>query len=172
MAWGRKQLWYGILALNLGIILLFWWQGSGDLLGQGLASIAVALGRLSGLAAAVTVLLQFVFMGRTPWLERTFGLEKLAQVHHVNGKLTLLFLILHPVLLTWGYSRGAGVGLITQFKSFLFAYEHVLYSIDVPYRQGFARVCHIPWPIYDYAFFDEWHVVASTSLFTFDDAYW
>jgi predicted ferric reductase len=121
----RRTAWYGILAANTAIILFYWWQGSGSLLHHGWPAVAIAFGRLSGLLAAGSVLLQFAFMGRTPWLERVFGLDKLSRIHHTTGKVSFVFLLLHPVLLTIGYSAQAEVGLAAQFMSFLVEYEHV-----------------------------------------------
>ena len=120
--------WEGLLWLNLAIILFYWWQGSGSLVFADITGSLIAFGRLSGLLAVYTVLLQFVFMGRTPWVERTFGLDKLARIHHTNGKLTLFFILLHPLLLTAGYSLAAGINPWVQFKSFLFDYEHVFFA--------------------------------------------
>lgn len=124
----KKLMWVGFLALNLMTIGFYWWQGSGFLLFDGLPTALMALGRLMGLVASLTVLLQFLFMGRMPWLERTFGLDNLAKVHKTNGKLTLLFLVLHPLLLTLGYGWQTNVNLMDQYMSFVFDYEHVLWA--------------------------------------------
>ncbi len=120
-----KTVWKWLLAGNGAFILAYWWQGSGALFSQGAAGSAVALGRLSGLLAAGFVLLQFIFMSRTPLLERSFGLDKIARIHRRHGKLSLIFLALHPLLLTVGYSWRSGLGLIPQFFSFLLNYQHV-----------------------------------------------
>lgn len=125
----KKLMWVGFLALNLVTILFYWWQGSGSLLFIDVPGAMMALGRLMGLAAGLTVLLQFLFMGRMPWLERTFGLDKLAKVHKTNGKLTLLFLVLHPLLLTMGYGWQADVNLVDQYMSFVFDYQHVFWAV-------------------------------------------
>lgn len=95
---------------------------------QGLPSVLIALGRLAGLTAAYMVLQQFFFMGRMPWLERVFGLDKLSRMHRDNGKRGLFFLLLHPVLLLGGYALAGKVGLWVQLKSFIFEYEHVLWA--------------------------------------------
>lgn len=123
-----RKVWQIILWANWAIIFFFWFRGSGSLLSQGLASILIASGRLAGLTAAYMVLQQFFFMGRMPWLERVFGLDKLSRMHHDNGKRGLFFLLLHPILLLVGYSLVGNVGLWAQLKSFMFQYEHVLWA--------------------------------------------
>lgn len=125
----KKLLWLGFLALHLGIIGFYWWQGSGSLFGMGLDNVMIALGRLTGLLAGLTVLLQFAFMSRFPWLERAFGLEKLSKVHKANGKLTLLFILAHPILLTLGYAGVSGMDVWTQYWIFVNDYEHVWLSV-------------------------------------------
>lgn len=119
-------IWKGLLYLNAALILFFWWQGSGDLLSQGLPSILISLGRLSGLFAAAIVLLQFVFMGRNVWIEKIFGLDNLARVHRTTGQWSIFLILLHPFLLTFGYSQLADTSFLTQFFSFLSDYEDVL----------------------------------------------
>jgi predicted ferric reductase len=93
-----------------------------------LASAAIAFGRLTGLLAGGAVLLQFSLIGRAPWIERTFGLDKLVRLHHINGQLAGIFLLLHPVLLTLGYASLAGVSLLSQLADFLFNYQYVLWA--------------------------------------------
>src|SRR3989344_5101442 len=127
----KRIAWQGFLLLNLAIILFYWWNGSATLFSAqaGLAGILTAFGKLAGLAAAYAVLLQFFFMGRMPWLERVFGLDKLSRLHHTNGKLALLFIVAHPILLTVGYARAANVGLWNQFVLFITQYEHVVWAL-------------------------------------------
>lgn len=124
-----KLIWHFILWANWAIILIFWFQGSGMLLTQGLPNLLIAFGRLAGLVAAYTILQQFFFMGRLPWLERVFGLDRLARLHQRNGKLGFFFLIVHPILLIVGYRSLAGIGLWQQLISFLTDYQYVMWAM-------------------------------------------
>ncbi|HYE59807.1 MAG TPA: ferredoxin reductase family protein [Candidatus Kapabacteria bacterium] len=121
----KKLVWNILLWANWAIIVLFWWNGASALFSAGFSSIVIAFGRLAGLVAAYMILLQFFFMGRTPWLERVFGLDRLSRIHQTNGRWGFLFLMLHPILLVWGNSIQSGVGPITQLMSFFTDYEHV-----------------------------------------------
>lgn len=96
-------------ALWLGLLLVTcWWvQGRGlqDLGGweTGLTS----LGRLSGLVASVLLLAQVALMARVPVLEAAHGQDRLAKVHRVVGFTSFDLMVLHVVLITWGYAAGS-----------------------------------------------------------------
>ncbi len=116
----KKYLLYAFFDINLVAVLIFWWMGSGILLESGnLPFVLLALGRLTGVLAVYFVLLQFVLMGRAVWLEQLFGLDKLARVHRLNGYLSMLFIILHPALLTISYGVMGKLGYIAQLIKFL-----------------------------------------------------
>jgi len=121
----KKIFWLTAFAFNGLIILAFWWQSSGDTLQSGSLGLLTALGRLSGLLAAYFILLQFFLMGRTPLLERAFGLDKLSRLHHLSGQWGIIFLLAHPLLLTFSYSRILGISFGQQISDFLFRYEEV-----------------------------------------------
>ncbi len=114
MQW-KRIIWKALFWLNWAFIAWFWFQSSGALLSQGFSSSLVALGRLSGLCAAYFVLMQFVTTGRILWVERSFGMDKLTKSHQRNGKLALFFILLHPILLTYGYGKMFGNGFVKQF---------------------------------------------------------
>jgi len=111
----KKSIWHILLWGNWTVILFYWLQGSGALLTKDIYSIAVALGRFAGLAAAMAVLTQFFFMGRMPFLERVFGLDKLSRIHHRNGNIAFFLILFHPLLLVVGYSSFTGFSWQAQF---------------------------------------------------------
>lgn len=100
-----RKIWVGFLSLNLLAIACFWWQGSGaEVLSKNWNNVAIAVGRLFGLLAAFAFLVQFFVMSRLPWLERFFGFDKLTNFHHLNGKVALPLLLLHPLFILLGYA--------------------------------------------------------------------
>jgi predicted ferric reductase len=125
----KKTLWYILYFANWAIILFYWWQSSGGFFDQGIWSSVIALGRLAGLGATYTILIQFFFMGRLPYLERIFGLDKLAIIHQKCGKWGYLLLLSHPLLLTIGYSRTSDTGLWSQLWQFITTYEEVVWAV-------------------------------------------
>ncbi|KKR36847.1 MAG: Oxidoreductase [Candidatus Yanofskybacteria bacterium GW2011_GWF1_44_227] len=72
------------------------------------SNISLAMGRLAGLVLVYSLLLQLVLIGRTGWLEKIFGMDKLARFHHWNGVGTLVMLLAHPILLTVAKSGDSG----------------------------------------------------------------
>src|SRR3989344_7310768 len=124
-----KTIWKIVLWANWLIILFFWWKGSGEIIGEGTALTVIAFARLAGLGATYMILQQFFFMGRTPWLERVFGLDKLSRLHARNGKWGIALLAVHPILIYWGYSTLSGISLLALTRRFLFEYEHVYLAL-------------------------------------------
>lgn len=116
----KKFFWLAFFAANLGIIFFIWWQKSFTLLSLGTAPMFISLGRLTGLIAVYLILWQLVLIGRLKILEKAFGLDKLALIHHANGLLAWLFILLHPIFLLLGYSHASNRSLLEQFSYFLF----------------------------------------------------
>lgn len=126
----QKKTWQAIFWVNVVIILVWWWQGSGWLLTTGgWPGFFIAIGRLLGLSAAFAILLQFIFMGRAPWLERVFGLDQLSRIHHTNGMWSFWLIVSHPLFLTIGYSLVARVSLLEQFLLFITSYPYALWAL-------------------------------------------
>jgi len=122
----KKLLLILIFFLNLGIIFYFWFIKSGDLLFLGPAGLFISLGRITGLLAVYLVLWQLVLIGRVKFLEKVFGLDRLAIVHHFNGLLSWLFIILHPIFLIIGYGKSGQRGFWEQTGEFLWRGDDLL----------------------------------------------
>ncbi|MFA4943040.1 MAG: ferredoxin reductase family protein [Patescibacteria group bacterium] len=122
----KKFFIYSLSLLSLVLIFWFWIKNSGALLFSDQTDLFIALGRLTGLLAAYFVLWQLLLIGRQPWLERSFGLDRLAHWHHLNGLLSWLFIILHPILLSVGYGLASHKSAWSQFISFLFDWDDIM----------------------------------------------
>lgn len=53
-----------------------------------------------GLIAAVLLLLQLPLAGRFKFLDRIFSLPALYSLHHINGYIILMLIVVHPILVT------------------------------------------------------------------------
>ena len=53
-----------------------------------------------GLIAAVLLLLQVPLAGRFKFLDRIFSLPALYNLHHLNGTIILMLMVVHPILVT------------------------------------------------------------------------
>lgn len=99
--------------------MFFWWSGSGVLLSSDTPGVMLAAGRFFGLLSVTGVLAQFMLMGRIKWIERSFGHDKLANVHRKVGKLVLISIIAHVLLITGSYAQISNINFLAQSVAFL-----------------------------------------------------
>lgn len=122
----KKLLIYLLFVLNLGVVFYFWGSQSGALLFDGNTyDLLLSLGRICALLAVFFILLQLILIGRVAWVERLFGLDHLSRVHHWNGHLSFVFLIAHPILITYAYTAGKQT-FFSQFGSMIFGSDDLL----------------------------------------------
>jgi predicted ferric reductase len=75
---------------------------------------ATSIGRLAGLIASDLLLLQVLLMARIPWVERSYGQDMLARRHRLVGFLSFWLMLGHVVLITVGYARSGGGGVVGE----------------------------------------------------------
>lgn len=121
----RKVASLGFLAIVVGLIFLIWYTTTLDLLMSGASGALIGLGRLAGLIAAGSALLQFMLMGRIGWIEGGFGLDNIAKLHRKNGYTVIIAIYIHILLVTFGYALGSMVGFISQYVTFFNTFEDV-----------------------------------------------
>lgn len=103
----KKWALYVFALLNLAIVISIWSIHSGVALESGrTASILRSLSNLSAILAVYLILLQLLLIGRTRWIERIFGMDKLSVLHHWIGIGVPALIIIHPVFLALGASWG------------------------------------------------------------------
>ena len=98
----------------------------GNLLAGDAPDRVLAWARLSGLWAALAILLQFALMSRVRWVEQRFGLDRLTRLHHVSGFALVLLLVAHPVLATLGHALQADAGYWAQSVDFCKTWQGLL----------------------------------------------
>jgi predicted ferric reductase len=108
-----------LLGVSLLTVLFLWWMGTGRFAAEGTVDPLLALARLAGLGAAYFALLQVALIGRTLWVERAFGLDRLSLIHHYAGFAAIGFILVHPVLILLSYARRDNAPLLTEFFSLL-----------------------------------------------------
>jgi predicted ferric reductase len=127
--WVAPGLSYALFALNAVVIIAFWWTSSGFEITRTASDAFNGIGRVTGLLGTYLVLWQLLFMARLPWLERAFGLERMAVLHKWNGYLALSLLVAHAVFQTLGYQLGDGKDVAGQLADFITSYQGVLAAI-------------------------------------------
>jgi predicted ferric reductase len=120
---------YAVFAFNAVLILGLWWFSSGFEITRTWSDFFNGVGRVTGLIGTYLVLWQLLLMARLPWLERAFGLERLAVLHKWNGYLVIGLLTGHGVFQTLGYQLGDGKDVASQLADFVTSYEGMLAAI-------------------------------------------
>jgi predicted ferric reductase len=118
----------GALAIaGATLILIMWWRGAPPAVGPG--STSTDAGRLTGLLAGYTALLQVLLRARVPVLERTLGTDRINAAHRLLGSYLLVAITAHATLITVGYSRSGGTPLLSQLGALVTSYSYVVWAV-------------------------------------------
>ena len=119
-----------LAAASLLIVFLFWVHGGGvPSLRLSAASAATSLGRLSGLVAADLLLIQVLLMARVPWIERSYGQDRLARIHRLVGFTSISLMLVHIVAITIGYAGTDRTGLVSEVWNLVTTYPGMLLAV-------------------------------------------
>lgn len=116
----------GVLVANLAVVLYIWLHDGGVTKAHVAADRYTSAGRITGLLAAYSALVQVVLLARIPWLERVTGFDRLTVWHSRNGKACIVLLVAHVVLITIGYQQTDQIHLGAEISSLLKDYPHIL----------------------------------------------
>jgi predicted ferric reductase len=98
---------FALVALAVGnaaAIVWLWLHGGGIGGVHTTGDLYTSLGRITGLLGAYLALIQVLLLARLPPLERLVGFDRLTVWHRLNGKVCLLLILAHTVLITVGYA--------------------------------------------------------------------
>lgn len=124
--------WWGDAAgsaavLSLLVVTALWVHNRGlQELAAGAGPAITSVGRLAGLVCADLMLIQVVLMARVPWIERTFGQDRVARWHRLAGFTSFHLLLAHVVLITIGYAIAAHSSVVGQLWLLVTAYPGML----------------------------------------------
>ena len=96
---------------------------------RSLGGTVTALGQLAALEGTYLALLGLVLMGRSPWLDEAFGMDRLARAHRWLGFATVWLIGAHVVLTVTGYAMGDGQGVIAELATLVGTYPFVLWAV-------------------------------------------
>ena len=116
----------GVIGANLVLIVAMWVRHGGlDQLGT-VAGLATGVGQLSALLGTAFALLQLLLMSRAPWLDRTFGRDRLTRAHRWVGFATIWLLVGHGLLTTVGFALTEGRSVFGEAWVLISTWEYVL----------------------------------------------
>jgi predicted ferric reductase len=128
--WGvRPRDIVALLVANGVFIVLMWVRHGGlDQLGT-LGGILTASGQLTALEGTYLALVGLVLMGRSPWLDEAFGMDRLAWAHRWLGFATVWLIGAHLVLTASGYALGDGRNVIEELAQLVWTFPYVMWAL-------------------------------------------
>ncbi len=100
------------LAAVAGVALMI---ASGGLQAASATDGVYAVGRALGIVAAVLMMTQVLLASRAPWVERAIGHDRAIAQHTRVGKVAIILMLLHAVLLTTASGTYDGRDPVSQF---------------------------------------------------------
>lgn len=115
-----------LVGINAVLIVGMWVRHGGiSLLGSTQANLT-GLGQLTALLGTYAALVQIVLMSRSPWLEQSIGMDRLAHWHRWLGFSCVTLICGHVVFSTAGYALGDGSSFLGEFWTLITTYQYVL----------------------------------------------
>src|SRR5579883_2349666 len=105
-----------VVAINALVIVWLWLHGGGISAVHNIGELCTSVGRVTGLISAYLALIQVLLLARLPWLERLAGFDRLTVWHRLNGKVCLILILVHTVVITIGYQLTDKVSLGTEIS--------------------------------------------------------
>ena len=128
--WGVRPRDVVALLVANGIFIVLMWVRHGGLQDLGsLGGVLTGLGQLAALEGTYLALIGLVLMGRSPWLDEAFGMDRLAWAHRWLGFATVWLIGGHLALTVTGYALGDGQGIISELATLVLTYPFVLWGL-------------------------------------------
>src|SRR5881398_3970971 len=113
-----------VIAAGALATIALWWNDTTAIHGWGVW--LTNAGRVTGLLAGYGVVVLVALMARLPPLERGVGTDRLVRWHARGGRYTVSLVVMHALLIVWGYSVTAHTGVIDESKTLLRSYPDLL----------------------------------------------
>jgi predicted ferric reductase len=115
-----------VVAVNAVLVVAMWVRhGALNQLVSPSAKLTAA-GQITALVGTYAALVQVLLMSRSPWLERRFGMDGLAQWHRWLGFSVTILIGGHVVLSTAGYALGDGKSFAAEAWTLITTYPYIL----------------------------------------------
>src|SRR6202521_2830677 len=115
-----------LVIVNAALVVAMWVRHGGlNQLGSPSAKLTAA-GQLTALVCNYAALVQVLLMSRSPWLERRFGMDGLAQWHRWLGFGVTILIGAHVIFTTVGYALGNGNSVLAEAWTLIITYPYVL----------------------------------------------
>lgn len=127
---GWQQALVSLWALILvGIVALWALHGVTMLTSGDLSEMFISIGDIFGLLATYFALTQFLLMGRIPWIERAFGLDRLNSYHRINGYLAISLIVIHPIFITFHHMAEDQTDYVHAYLSIFSEHPYTVWAL-------------------------------------------
>jgi predicted ferric reductase len=116
-------------ALLVGVVALWAPVGVSMLTGGSLDAVFTSIADILGLLATYFALTQFMLMGRIGWIERSFGLDRLASYHRLNGYLALVLFVIHPIFITLHHMAEGETNIISAYLRSFSEHSYTVWAL-------------------------------------------
>lgn len=117
-----------LLLVNVAVVA-FMWVVHGGPERSATQGWLIAVGQLTGLYAALAVLLGLVLISRAPWLERRYGMDRMTHFHRYTGFTAASLMIVHVVTITLGYAWDTDITIWDQIVDSVRHYPYVVNAV-------------------------------------------
>jgi predicted ferric reductase len=126
---GASTLFAALAWAGLAIALLAWWNDTpaGSINNRG--ELFVHAGRLTGLIAGYTLLVQVLLRSRVSFVERVVGTERITRWHRDLGAVLLVTVLAHAALILVGYAIVDRTGLFAELNTLMTEYEDMTSAV-------------------------------------------
>ena len=136
----KIHLFDGPLTLGQQLLLLLWggllvsvvalWAPLGiPMLTTNLDTAFISIADILGLLATFFALTQFILMGRIAWIERAFGLDRLASYHRINGYLAITLIVIHPIFITLHHMVEDNSDIVSAYLSIFSEHAYTFWAL-------------------------------------------
>lgn len=136
----KIHLFDGAITLSQQLIVLMWsalllsvvalWAPVGiSLMTSDISGIFLSIAQLLGLLATFFALTQFMLMGRIVWIERAFGLDRLASYHRFNGYMAIILIVIHPIFITLHHMVEEKANFVDAYLSVFSEHPYTLLAL-------------------------------------------
>jgi predicted ferric reductase len=129
MWWGAPVVFALLAWAGLAIALLLWWNDTptGSIRDRG--ELFVHAGRVTGLIAGYTLLLQVLLRSRVGFVERLVGAERIARWHRDLAAVLLVSVLAHAALIVVGYAIFDRISVFREIGVVISDYEDMVSAV-------------------------------------------
>lgn len=118
-----------LVVLNVAVVTWMWFRHGGMSRTGDFGEWLVSVGQLTGLYAALAVLLGLVLVSRAPWIERRYGMDQMIRAHRWTGFAAVWLMIVHILASTFGLALDTGISLWDQIVDYWHNYPYMVGAI-------------------------------------------